>query len=308
MNRFSSRRVAVIIGLLVGLALGLVYTWLIHPVALTNTYPALLRSDYRRDWVQLVALSYAADGDLARAQARLEGLKQEDVDSGIKALIEEYAAAGRPANTLRRLTRLAQALEIYTPAMSVYLETMTISPPPTLTATLTPSPTSTATSTPTPSPTATSTPTPTPSPTPTPEITGTVPTPTPSVTPTPSPTLTPSPTPPFLERLRLADKEQLCLPDQMPHLEVVVQDEDGAGMPGIEVWLTWSGGADRAVTGLQPQEGAGYVDFDVDQDVSYAIGVGELGLPLVTGLQLESCPDEEDSEGLIGSWRIVLAP
>jgi hypothetical protein len=40
----------------------------------------------------------------------------------------------------------------------------------------------------------------------------------------------------------------------------------------------------------------------------YAISVGELSMPLITGLRLESCPVEDDEEPVTGSWRIVLAP
>jgi len=31
-----------------------------------------------------------------------------------------------------------------------------------------------------------------------------------------------------------------------------------------------------------------------------------LGAPLVSGLRLESCPEEKGKEPLVGSWRIVL--
>ena len=76
MSRFLTRTAAIIIGLGVGLALGLVYTWVVNPVELVNTYPALMRTDYRRDWVRLAALSYAADGDIQRVRARLRAAVQ----------------------------------------------------------------------------------------------------------------------------------------------------------------------------------------------------------------------------------------
>jgi len=69
-STLSSLRAAPIIGLVIGLALGLAYTWVIAPVELVNTYPALLRTDYRWDWVRLAALSYVADGDMERARLR----------------------------------------------------------------------------------------------------------------------------------------------------------------------------------------------------------------------------------------------
>lgn len=303
MGGLFGRYAALIIGVTIGLALGLTYTWVVDPVELVNTYPALLRTDYRQDWVRLAALSYVADGNLSRARARLDGLEQADVAGVIQALIEEYAAAGHPAGNLRSLTVLAQALDVHTPAMLVYLDTPDPPPPsPGYTPSPTPSPTHTPppTHTPTPEPTYTSTPTPRvapPSPTPlsvTPEQTSTAPPPT--------------PTPPLLSRLQLADREQICEPGQTQRIEVVVEDERGRGVPGVEIWLMWPGGADRAVTGLKPQKGSGYADFSVEWGVNYSLGIGELGRPLITGLRLEPCSVGEDQKSAIGSWHIVLAP
>jgi hypothetical protein len=91
----------------------------------------------------------------------------------------------------------------------------------------------------------------------------------------------------------------------------VVKDERGRGLAGVEVWLMWPGGADRAVTGLKPRRGAGYADFDAEWGVNYSLSIGELGRPLVTALRLEPCPVEEGAENeepIIGSWYIVLEP
>jgi len=318
MSGLSTGQIALIVGLVIGVALGLVYTWVIAPVELVNTLPPLLRFDYRQDWIRLAALSYVANGNLKQARARLDGIKQEDVASAIQALIEEYAAAGLPAETLRNLTSLAEVLDVHTPAMLVYLDTpassapgstRTPSPTPTLRAESqgdTPTPTRTPTSH-TPSPVTTPPRRPTRTPTPTPFISSPLPTPTSESTST-LPPPTPTPTPPLLARLQLAEQEQICQPGQTPRIEVVVRDERGAGLAGVEVWLMWPGGADRAVTGLKPQSGAGYADFNVERGVKHSLGVGELGLPLVTDLRIEPCPVGEDEESLIGSWRIVLEP
>lgn len=278
MNGSPIQRLSLVIGLAVGLAMGLIYTWRIAPVELVNTYPALMRSDFRRDWVQMAALSYVADGDLEHAARRMEGLERDDVAGAMEALINEYASAGRSADTMRRLTTLAQALDVHTPAMLVYLDT----PPALSTPSQTPSstPTDAATSTPALTPTPTTRPTRTPRP----------------------PTPTPTPVPPF----QVAEKEQVCEPGQAPHIEVVVRDENGDELPGVEVWLMWQDGADRAVTGLKPGRGEGYVDFDVDLDVKYTLGTSELGVGLVTGLQIEPCSETENEDSPMGFWRIVL--
>jgi hypothetical protein len=303
MSRFLTRHGAIIIGLGIGLALGLVYTWVVNPVELVNTYPALMRSDYRREWVRLAALSYAADGDIQRVRTRLDGLEQEDIAKVIPGLIEEYAAAGHSAKTLRSLAFLAQMMDVHTPAMLVYLGT-----PPSLSPTSahTPSPTPTPSRTPTPTPTPTARPTRSPSPTPRP----TTPPP-PPVSPTPQPTDTPrspTPTPSLLARLRVTEQEQICQQGQDQHIEVVIKDERGRGVAGVEVWLMWSGGADRAVTGLKPQKGAGYADFHAEWGIDYSLGIGELGRALVTDLRLEPCPLEADRKPMVGSWHLVLEP
>jgi len=297
----SARRAAPVVGLVIGLVLGLVYQWGLAPVELINTYPALLRTDHRWDWVRMAALSYVAEGDLERVRVRLDGLEQADVAGAMEALIEEYAAAGNPAGTMRRLTTLAEALDVHTSAMLIYQHTPGPSPP-APTRTPSPTPTLTPSHTPTPPIVPTYTPTPyVPSPlrTSTPELTSTLPTLT--LTPTPTPTL------PFLHRLELSEQQQICEPGQPARIEVVVQDERGAGVTGVEVWLMWDGGADRAVTGLKPQHGTGYADFEAEPDVRYSLGVGELGMALVSNLRLEPCPVDEENEE-IGSWRILLEP
>lgn len=296
----STIRIVFALAFAAGLALGLFYTWVVDPVELINTYPALMRSDYRRDWIRLAALSYLADGNLERAKARLQGLDRQAIATEIEALLEERTAAGRPAGELRQLAALAQAAGVQVSATWNYLFTPLPSPTP-LPPTLTPTPTRMRPVTPSPIPTHTPTPirptsTHTPSPTP--------------VTFTPTPTYTPTstPTPPLVSRLRLAEQTQICEPEEPPHIEVVVQDEHGRGVSGVEVWLLWPGGADRAITGLKPWKGAGYVDFNASWDVPYSIGVGELGLPLVTSLRLKPCPAEEGRPPLVGSWYILLEP
>ena len=107
----------------------------------------------------------------------------------------------------------------------------------------------------------------------------------------------------------MAEQEQLCDAAEPLHIEVVVLDEEGRGVPAVEVWLTWAQGVDRAVTGLKPGKGPGYADFNAQPDTTYTISVGDLGMPLVSGLQLEDCPAEAgDRETILGSWRVVLAP
>jgi len=267
-------------GAVVGLVLGLVYAWLVAPVELYNTTPALLRSDYRHEWVRLAALGYVADGDLERALARLEGVPPEDVQAALAALIEAYAVQGRPAETMRALSHLADRLGVYTPAMAVYL-----GPP-------------------LPSPTA-----PPPSPTPPPQPTTPPPTPTPTtapfISPLPSPS-SPLPTP-IPSPYRVISQTLVCEGPEA-QLQVLVRaapgedGEEGPPLTGVVLWLTWPGGADRAVTGLRPWIDPGYADFTLLPDLPYALSIGEPNAPVLSGLTAQPCPGGSRT----GSWRVVV--
>ena len=268
-----ARFLALAAGTVVGLVLGLVYAWLIEPVELYNTTPALLREDYRHEWVRLAALGYVADGDMDRALARLEGIPPTDVEDALAAQIEAYAAQGKPAAVMRPLSRLADRLGVRTAAMGIYLDE------------------------PSPSPTLTPTPSPTPSPSPTRIIL-----PTPTATPTPFLSPLPAPAP-----YRVVSQTLVCT-GTVPMLQVWVQaapEEEGeepSPLPGVVLWLTWPGGADRAVTGLRPQIDPGYADFTLQPDTPYALSIENPAAPLLSGLTPQPCPDGER----VGGWRLII--
>lgn len=297
MNPAASHRVAFIAGLLLGIGIGLFYTWVIDPVELAHTSPPYMRRDYRQDWERMAILAYVADGDFERARRRLEGLDQQEIAAVLRDVIEEYIAAGQPASVLRQLAALAQALDVYTPAMAIYM--YTVSPPETTPPgpSLSPLPAS-AVATPTPFPTFTPTPTPKPTviwmPTFTPAPT--VPLPSLTYTPTGAPVL---PAPP---KFQLTAQELICAEGRAPRIEVIVEDASGNGVPGVELWLLWADGADRAVTGLKPDYGSGYADFDLITGFDYQLSVEATGVPLVRGLRATACPNST----LVGSWRVVL--
>jgi len=275
------------LGLVLGLTLGLVYSWLIDPVQLYNTTPPLLRSDYRHEWIRLAALGYVADGDMDRAVARLKGLRQEDVQDALAAMIEAYVAHGQPAPTMRKLSLLAQRLGVYTPAMRIYLETP--APP-------------TGGVLPTPAPTAEP---------------GTAPTAVPSPTPSPSSTapFLPSPVP---SPYRVVAQNLVCEgesgqlriwvqgpppPTPTPAPRRVTPTPAGPQpLSGVVLWLLWADGADRAVTGMRPWISPGYADFVLQPGVFYALSVEEPNAPILSGLTLQMCPEGDR----MGSWEIVI--
>lgn len=285
---FQARFLSLSLGILLGLVLGLVYAWLIDPVQLYNTTPPLLRSDYRHEWIRLAALGYVADGDMDRTLARLRGLRREDIQDALAAMIEAYAAHGQPAPTMRRLSQLAQRLGVYTPAMQVYLETPEAPSGGIL---------------PTPMPTS-----------PAPPVLPTPPAPTPTATASSFPAVTPVPSP-----YRVVAQNLACegTPGQLrvwvqapPPPEPTVTPSPRRPTPtpagpraldGVVLWLLWADGADRAVTGLRPWVSPGYADFNLQPGVFYALSVEEPNAPVISGLALPLCPNGEQ-----GSWEIVI--
>jgi hypothetical protein len=118
-----------------------------------------------------------------------------------------------------------------------------------------------------------------------------------------APTPTATPTPDYA--VVSSDNECESGPSQ---IRVTVQTADGAGLPGVDVWITWDGGADRFVTGLKPEFGAGYGDFDMQPNVTYRVGAGtQSALALVTNVRAAPCTTVSGGEGRL-SWDIVLRP
>jgi hypothetical protein len=282
------------LGLALGLVFGLTYTWVLNPVQFYNTDPVDLRPQYKDTWIQLVAAAYRQDGDLDQAMTRLSGLDDPQIGRTVAGITSQAINSGRPATRIRALAALADALGARSAEMMIYLAT----PAPTLffSATpLPPTPTGTPPATPSESPSAT----PTPSRTPTPTITPTVP-PTPRPTVTRRPTAT-SPPPFYVER-----RQRICQSErESPQIEIVVQTQEGAGISGAEIWVMWTGGVDRFVTGLKPEKGLGYADFEMSPDVIYDVAVGDPSLKVVTGLRPDRC-EPGDGDSAIASWRLTV--
>lgn len=109
------------LGLALGFGLGLFLGWVVWPVRYVDTAPDTLRSDYKEDYVLMVAEAYGADDNLALAQKRLAALNLENPGAYVAELTDRYIADGRPLPDLRRLVGLALALGHTTPSMTPYL-------------------------------------------------------------------------------------------------------------------------------------------------------------------------------------------
>jgi len=316
-NPSSSRRFPwyILTGLILGLSFGLIYAWLIAPTQYLDTDPSSLREEFQEQYRALIASAYAANGDLARAQARLALLHDPAIGDTLAAQAQRSLAAGASSEEVRALAQLAAVAEA-PPASVPTAAPLTQFP------TSTDSPTNTLVPVATDVPGVTSTPTPTvqlddteisPSATPSLEqtVTGTPPTSTPSIpTRTPTPTITPipsntpTPVPTALSPFILDQRELLCDPNILGPLLIIETLDGDQGIPGVEIILNWPNGEEHFYTGLKPELGLGYADFFMTPDVTYTLRLAD-GSQLITDLTASQC-DAENGETIWGSWELIF--
>ncbi len=285
-------------GLILGLALGVLYGWVLKPAETIDAQPQDLRADFKDDYRELIARAYVSNSDLGRAEARLALLGDNDPARALA--VQAQLALGEEGNTdaARALGFLAAHLEGDTAGTPIVaLASPSGSSP---TATLpegTPQPTGTLQDTLEVTATATLDST-TPAPT-TANITGTPPTTTPLPSSTPTPTATEGP--PFV----LLDVPLVCDPNiDPPLIQVYVYDAAGNPVPGVAIIVTWEGNTNRFVTGLKPEYGLGYADFTMDPAKTYTLRLEDGGEP-VTNITGRQCEDQD--EPYWGTQRLNFA-
>lgn len=104
--------------LVIGIATGLAYAWLVAPARPGNSSPAKLNLADRELYLRLVAATYNADGDVAAAGRRLAALGS----TGTSELIDLIAldlAGGRATTGAAQLVELAVALHIDAPVVAL---------------------------------------------------------------------------------------------------------------------------------------------------------------------------------------------
>ncbi len=252
--------------LTVGLALGLVYAWLISPARVVDSVPAALRADFKDDYRAAIAAAYASTRDLPRAQARLALLGDPDPVQALSAQAQRMLGAGEPFETVQQVAQLASALQGSRPTTSTPVaisasETNTTAPSEIA------GPETTAA--------------PIPQSTRTPLIINTP-------TQRPTHTLTATLGAPFV----LVEQESLCdttLPEGL--LQITMLDARRRQLPGMEIIVTWDGGEEHFFTGLKPDLGNGYADFQMTSGVIYAVRLASGGSP-VTDLSAPFCSGE----------------
>ncbi len=237
-----------------GVAGGLFYTWVLDPAGEYNATPDSLAVAEKLVYLGLIGDLYAYEGDLGRAQARLEELGVQADGRLLAGFVEQYLDGGGQPEAVRNLAGLARDLGANGGVLLVFGVGPASEPSPT--------------SSPEASPLASASPLP---------------------SPTPVPTATPVPA------FRLIEQTATCAdPGRPGQIRVLVQDPAGNGLPGIEIVVSWATAQDRFFTGLRPQQGAGYADFEMVPQTGYEVTLagfrGDVARGLSSDVSAGTCP------------------
>jgi hypothetical protein len=111
----SSNWIKIIIVAVIGIALGLVYGWLIDPIEYTDVTPNILRADYRADYVLMVAEAHQTDADPETAARRLAMLGSEAPAQIVTAALDFATQNSFTQNEISALQDLLNAMQTYQP-------------------------------------------------------------------------------------------------------------------------------------------------------------------------------------------------
>jgi len=286
---FRSQTLQLIFALLIGLGLGLVYSWYFAPVNYENVNPAILRVDFKDQYRVVIAASYASTQNLDRARVRLELLGDVDPVGELSAQAQRMLATGESFEKARQLAQLATDLNQGFASVPVVPTSFTTFNTPEIVSTVAVTETQTEElvtdeETQTPFPTIVFEQTPI--------------TPVAAETNTPRPTFTPFPGPgaPFA----LVGQDTICTPGSpLGLLQFMLMDARRKQVAGIEITITWSQGEDRFFTGFKPELGNGYADFVMQADTIYSARVVDGGA-FVPDISAPTCTDPNGIEYLGG--------
>ncbi|PJF39960.1 MAG: hypothetical protein CUN54_07100 [Phototrophicales bacterium] len=277
---------AVVIGLIMGLAGGLFYAWNVNPISEVDTAPWQLRQEDKNHYVVAIALSFAHDGDLNRVQERLLQLRLNTDPIQYVADVACDLASGGYVDSSSGLSAIRSMMVFYQlqgrSGCADTLIELDTDEPETQVLVL---------PTPTLAPPASKTPTP---------IRNDRATATPS-------TLVIVPTSPPQRDFVLVSVNTFCDSELTGLIEAYVQDFNGDGIPGQPVRVRWDEGDDTFFTGLKPERGPAYADFEMEEGKGYTVEMPGLSDPTTQPLVAVPCTTD-DGEQALTSYRVVFRP
>jgi len=286
---------ALILGLLLGVGGGLYYAWYVNPAAQVDIAPEQMDAASQDRYMAAIALAYADDGDLNLAVDRLLALRlpgdpiQAVAESACVLADSDYIATTGGLYAVRAMMHFYQ-LQARAGCADQIVTIGALQPERTRGAVVVDAGTPTLT--------------PPASKTPTPQIDGTA-TPLSRVT-TPTGASLTIPTVETQSEFTLATISTFCDPTQSALIEVYIYAANGASqLPGQLVRVRWAGGESRFVTGLKPERGAGYADFEMETGIEYTLDLPGRAEPLSQALSAVACTSDT-GERAARSYRVAF--
>jgi hypothetical protein len=110
-------------------------------------------------------------------------------------------------------------------------------------------------------------------------------------------------------RFVLVEHTQLGCQDEpdAPHLRFVVRDAEGHDLPNVAIQVRWPGGDDTVVTGLKPERGVGYADYEATPGTFSATILDARG-DTVSDLLIGNAPADcrADRGATPRGWKLVF--
>jgi len=279
----------ILLTLLLGLGLGLAYSWAISPLRVVDSDPIALRTDFKDAYRSAIAASYAATGNLPRAEARLALLGDTNSIDTLNSQAQRLIASGEFAQA-DLVVALAIALEDGTNLVAaptsttdnatiiVKESTATLPPPPPdlpFQFTETPQPIDTQII----------------------ETQAVINT----ATPRPTRTLIPTVGAPFA----LVGQDTVCdatLPDGL--LQVLIFNSSRRQIAGAKIIITWANGEEQFFTGLKPEIGNGYADYSMSPNTTYTVRLAS-GSDIASELTAPTC-QTPSGETFLGGIKLTF--
>ena len=111
-----SRWLVPLILAIAGIALGLLYGWVLNPVKFVDTTPASLRADYQTDYVLMVAEAYHSDQNSELAARRLAIFGGQTPAAISQTALQNARQFGYSQNDLTLIQELTRAMQAAQPA------------------------------------------------------------------------------------------------------------------------------------------------------------------------------------------------
>lgn len=274
-----------IAGLIIGIGGGVYFAWEVAPVEEFDTVPRQLRMEDRAEYLVAIMLNHNYENNLDETIQRLVelNLPGDDPIQQVAEIACDLASTGYASNT-SGLRALRILIDFYQSQSRTGCADELIP----------------INSTPVPSVVEITVPTPTIAPPAT-------------KTPTPPGTFAPTPTAPRVviptsvntRRFEGFFRNTFCSVELSGMIEVRVIDPNGTPIPGQPIRVRWDSGESIFFTGLKPERGDDFADFQMESGRQYVIDMPGLANPLNTTLTASECFTAAGDRALT-SYEIVF--